>query len=56
MNNSKSVQANCIDGVTGEPNIAEHWKGNYENICNIAINTVTNCINSIVSIKDSVLS
>ena len=47
MNNSKSVQANCIDGVTGEQNIAEHWKSYYENIFN--------CISD-VSNKEYVLS
>jgi hypothetical protein len=33
-NNSKSVQANCIDGVTGEHNIAEHWQSYCANMFN----------------------
>ncbi len=32
MNNSKSVPANCIDGVSNEPNIAEHWRSYHEHI------------------------
>ncbi len=47
MSSSKSIQGNCIDGVSEEVNIADRWKEHYNNIFNCIENT---------SSKDSVLS
>ena len=34
MNSHNTVQANVIDGVTGQDNIADHWRQHFQHILN----------------------
>ena len=34
MNSHNTVQANFIDGVTGQDNIADHWRQHFQHILN----------------------
>ena len=34
MNSNINVQANVIDGATGQDNIADHWRQHFQNILN----------------------
>ena len=38
-NRSKSTRSNCIDGATGEINIANQWKDRYSSLLNSSSNT-----------------
>ena len=38
-NRSKSTLSNCIDGATGESNIANQWKDHYSSLLNSSSNT-----------------
>ena len=38
-NKSKSTLSNCIDGATGESNIANQWKDHYSSLLNSSSNT-----------------
>ena len=34
MNSHNTVQANVVDGVTGQDNIADHWRQHFQHILN----------------------
>ena len=45
---SKSALSNCVDGVTGEADIADMWRSHYEDLLNCGTNT-----DEIVTILDT---
>ena len=52
MNSHNTVQVNVIDGVTGQDNIADHWRQHFQHILNAKYNIYSMC-SLVVSVLDS---